>query len=127
VAEERSVSAVFKDIVRDLQDMVRSEIHLAKVEIREDVRQAVSSSAWLAAGAVGILSAWVFVLWTLAYALATSMPIWAATLVIAVVMAAVGAVLVMGGLRRVRRLQAIPERTVASLKENLEWIKQPTK
>jgi uncharacterized membrane protein YqjE len=127
VAEERSVSAVFKDIVRDLQDMVRSEIHLAKVEIREDVRQAVSSSVWLAAGAVGILSAWVFVLWTLAYALATSMPIWAATLVIAVVMAAVGAVLVMGGLRRVRRLQAIPERTVASLKENLEWIKQPTK
>jgi uncharacterized membrane protein YqjE len=127
VAEGRSVSAVFKDIVRDLQDMVRSEIHLAKVEIREDVRQAVSSSVWLAAGAVGILSAWVFVLWTLAYALATSMPIWAATLVIAVVMAAVGAVLVMGGLRRVRRLQAIPERTVASLKENLEWIKQPTK
>jgi hypothetical protein len=43
------------------------------------------------------------------------------------VMAAAGAVLVMGGLRRVRRLQAIPERTVASLKENLEWIKQPTK
>jgi hypothetical protein len=127
VAEERSVSAVFKDIVRDLQDMVRSEIHLAKVEIRDDVRQAVSSSVWLAAGAVGILSAWVFLLWTLAYALATSMPIWAATLVIAVVMAAVGAVLVMGGLRRVRRLQAIPERTVASLKENLEWIKQPTK
>jgi uncharacterized membrane protein YqjE len=127
VAEERSVSAVLQDIVRDSQEMVRSEIHLAKVEIREDVRRAVSSGAWLAAGAVGVLSAWVFVLWTLAYALATSMPIWAATLVIAVVMAAVGAVLVMGGLRRVRRLQAIPERTVASLKENLEWIKQPTK
>ena len=127
MAEERSVSAVFKDIVRDLQDIVRSEIHLAKVEIRDDVRQAASSSVWLAAGAAGVLSAWVFLLWTLAYALATSMPIWAATLVMAVVMAAVGAVLVMGGLRRVRRLQAIPGRTVASLKENLEWIKQPTK
>ena len=127
MAEERSVSAVLRDVVRDVQDMVRAEIRLAKVEIRDEVRRAVSSSVWFAAGAASVVSAWVFLLWALAYALATKMPMWAATLVIAVAMAAAAAVLIMGGIQRARRLQAIPERTVESLKENLEWIKQPTK
>ena len=124
---ERSVSDVLQDILRNVQDMVRSEIRLAKVEIRDEVRRAVSSSVWIGAGTVGALSAWIFLLWALAYALATKTPMWAATLVIAVVMAAAAAVLIMGGIRRVRRIQPIPERTVESVKENLEWMKQPTK
>jgi hypothetical protein len=127
VPEERSVSAVLQDILRDLQDMVRAEIRLAKVEVRDEVRGAVWSGAWFAAGAVGIVSGWFFLLWTLVYGLATRMPLWAATLTVAIAMAALGAALIAGGIRTARRLQAIPERTVETLKENLEWIKQPTK
>jgi hypothetical protein len=61
------------------------------------------------------------------FALATRMSMWAATLIVAVVMAAIAVALIMGGLRRMTRLHPIPERTVESVKENLEWIKQPTK
>jgi len=124
---ERSVSDVLQDILRNLQEMVRSEVRLAKVEIRDEVRRAVSSSIWIAAGVVGALSAWIFLLWTVAYSLETRMSMWAATLVVAVVMACIASVLVIGGIRRVRRIQPIPERTVESVKENLEWMKQPTK
>ena len=94
MAEERSVSDVFQDILRNLQEMVRSEIRLAKVEIRGEVKQAVSSGVWIAAGGVAATSAWIFLLWTLAYALATRMSMWAATLIVAVVMTAAAAVLV---------------------------------
>jgi len=73
VAEERSVSDVFQDILGNLQEMVRSEIRLAKVEIRGEVKQAVSSSVWIAAGGMAAISAWIFMLWTLAYALSTRM------------------------------------------------------
>jgi uncharacterized membrane protein YqjE len=124
---ERSVSDVLQDILRNLQEMVRSEVRLAKVEIRDEVRRAVSSSIWIVAGVVGALSAWIFLLWTVTYSLATRMSMWAATLVVAVVMACIASVLVIGGIRRVRRIQPIPERTVESVKENLEWMKQPTK
>jgi uncharacterized membrane protein YqjE len=127
VSGERSVSDVLQDILRNLQEMVRSEVRLAKVEIRDEVRRAVSSSIWIAAGVVGALSAWIFLLWTVTYSLATRMSMWAATLVVAVVMACIASVLVIGGIRRVRRIQPIPERTVESVKENLEWMKQPTK
>jgi len=107
--------------------MVRSEIRLAKVEIRGEVNQAVSSGAWLAAGGVVAMSAWIFLLWALAYALATRMPMWAATLIVALVMVAAAAALIMNGIRRVKRVHPIPERTLESVKENLAWMKQPTK
>ena len=67
MAEERSVSDVFQDILRNLQEMVRSEIRLAKVEIRGEAKQAVSSGVWIAAGGVAATSASIFLLWTLAY------------------------------------------------------------
>jgi uncharacterized membrane protein YqjE len=127
MAEERAISQVLQDILRNLQEIVRSEVRLAKVEIREDLKQAVCSAVWIAAGAVGAVSAWIFLLWTLVYALATTMSMWIATLLVAVVMAVPGALLIMSGIRRARRIQPIPERTVESVKENLEWMKQPTK
>ena len=127
MAEQRSVTDVFQDILQNLQEMVRSEIRLAKVEIRGEVKQAASSGVWMAAGGVAAMGAAIFVAWALAYALATRMPMWAATLIVALLMATAAAALIMGGIRRARRIQPTPERTMASVKENLEWMKQPTK
>ena len=127
MSEERSVSEVFQDILRNLQEMVRSEIRLAKVEARGEVKQAVSSGVWIAAGGIAAMSACSFLVWALAYALATRMSMWAATLIVALVMAAAAAALIMGGIRRAKHIHPIPERTVESVKENLEWMKHPTK
>jgi len=127
VADERSVAEVLQDILHNLQEMVRAEIRLAKVEIREEARRAVSSGIWIAAGMIGAVSAWIFLLWTLAYALARRMPMWTATLVVAIVIGVAAVVLITGGILRARRIRPIPGRTVESVKENLEWMKQPTK
>ena len=127
MAGDRSVSDVLQDILRNVQDILRSEVRLAKAEIRHEARQAAASALWVTVGVVGALSAWMFLLWTAAYALATILPMWAATLVIAVAMAAAGSVSVATGLRRFTHITPMPERTIESLKENLEWMKQPTK
>ena len=127
MAEERSVTDVFQDILHNLQEMVRSEIRLAKVEVRGEITQAASSGVWMAAGGVAALSAWIFVAWAVVYALATRMSMWAAALIVAFVMAVAAWTLIMGGMRRAKRVHPIPERTVESVKENLEWMKQPTK
>jgi Putative Actinobacterial Holin-X, holin superfamily III len=127
VAAVRSVSDVLQDILRDVQDILRSEVRLAKAEIRQEVTQAASSALWVTVGVAGVLSAWMFLLWTAVYALGTILPMWAATLVIAVAMAGAGGVLIAAGLRRLTRINPVPERTMESLKENLEWMKQPTK
>ena len=123
----RSVSDVLQDILRNVQDILRSEVRLAKAEIRHEATQAASSALWVTFGVVGVLSAWMFLLWTAAYALSNLLPMWAATLVIAVAMAAVGGALIATGLRRFSRVTPMPQRTIESLKENFEWMKQPTK
>ncbi len=127
MAGDRSVSDVVQDILRNVQEILRSEVRLAKAEIRHEVTQAAASALWVTVGVVAVLSAWMFLLWTAAYALATLLPMWAATLVIAAAMAGAGSVLIAAGLRRFTHITPMPERTIESLKENLEWMKQPTK
>ena len=127
MATDRSVADVLQDILHNVQDILRSEVRLAKAEIRQEATQAATAALWMTIGVVGLLSAWMFLLWTAVYALATVLPIWAATLVTAVAMAGVGGVVITAGLRRFARIKPMPERTIESLQENLECMKQPKK
>ena len=127
MAADRSVTDVLQDILRNVQDMLRSEVRLAKAEIRQEATQAAAAALWMTIGVVGLLSAWMFLLWTAVYALSTVLPLWAATLVVAVAVACAGGTVLTAGLRRFTRMKPMPERTIESLQENLEWMKQPTK
>jgi Flp pilus assembly protein TadB len=127
VAETRSFAAVLQDILHNIQEIVRSEMRLAKVEIRDEAIEAGSSALWIAAGAVAALGSSMFLSWTAVYALALFMSMWAATLVVGVALAGLASVLLVVGRRRFKRLRPIPERTVETLKENLEWMKPSTK
>ena len=127
MAETRTFAAVVHDILHDIQEIVRSEMRLAKVEIRDDAIEAGSFALWIIAGAVAALGSSMFLLWTAVYALALFMSIWAATLVVAVALGGLASVLLVLGRRRFKRLRPIPERTVATLKENLEWMKPSIK
>ena len=127
MATDRSVADVLQDILRNVQDILRSEVRLAKAEIRQEATQAATAALWMTIGVVGLLSAWMFLLWTAVYALSTVLPLWAATLVVAVAVACAGGTVLTAGLRRFTRMKPMPERTIESLQENLEWMKQPTK
>ena len=127
MAETRSFAAVLQDILHDIQEIVRSEMRLAKVEIRDEAIEAGSVALWIIAGAVTALGSSMFLLWTAVYALSLLMPIWAATLVVAIALAGLATVLLVVGRRRFKQLRPIPERTVATLKENVEWMKPSIK
>jgi cytochrome c biogenesis protein CcdA len=123
---DRSIAVVLQDIVRNIQDIVRSEVRLAKTELREEVTKARSASVLVGIGALaGIFSVFFFIL-TAVYALSLVVPDWAAALIVATGIAIVAGVTLGTGLRRFKAVHAAPK-TVASLKENVEWAKQQTK
>jgi uncharacterized membrane protein YqjE len=125
-AGDRSISVVLQDIVRNIQDIVRSEVRLAKTELREEVAKARSASVLVAIGVLaGTFSAF-FLLLTAVYALTLFVPNWAAALIVATGIAIVAGVTLGTGLKRFKTVHAAPK-TVASLKENVEWAKQQTK
>jgi uncharacterized membrane protein YqjE len=126
-AEDRSLSEVLQDIIRNLQDIVRSEVRLARTEIREEAGKTKSSALLISAGAVTTLFALLFLLFTIVYALSLVMPSWAAALIVGSVLAVFAALLLMAGVRRFKKIHPVPERTVGTLKGNVEWAKQQTK
>jgi len=127
VAAERPLRDVFGDILSNVQEIVRSEVRLAKAELREEASKAVLQMLWVVAGTVAGVLAVLFVLWTIVYAVALVWPLWAATLVVAAVLAVVASGLLMTGVGRLKRIDVTPEQTIEAMKENVEWIRQPSK
>jgi len=126
-AEDRSLTNLFQDIVRNVQEIMRSEVRLAKAEVREEAAKAKSSAILLGAGAASAGFAVLFLLLMIVYALTLVMPNWAAALIVAVVLAITASVLLTTGTKRFKQIHPTPERTVQTIKENVEWAKQQTK
>lgn len=125
-ASERSVGSILQGILDSLQELVRSEVALAKREVAEDIQRGKGAIVMLAAGAAMALIGLHFLLWTTVYALALRLPIWAATGIVGALFVLVGGLAVSSALKRWQVISFTPERTVATLKENVEWVKQST-
>ena len=124
---ERSFSVVLQDIVRNIQDIVRSEVRLAKAEVREELAKTRSASLLVAIGGVSALFCLLFLLLTCFHALSLVMPPWAAALCVAGTLGLVAVFAILSGLKRFKTINATAPKTVASIKENVEWAKQQVK
>jgi cobalamin biosynthesis protein CobD/CbiB len=108
--------------------LVRQEIALARQEIREEISNAKDAGISLAiAGGVLAVGGLLLVL-TLAQALAYFLhwPAWAGYGVVGVVLAIAGYILLSSAQRRMKQISPLPEKTVETMKENVEWIKDRT-
>lgn len=123
VTGERPLADLLRDAVQQVQALFRAEAQLAKAEVRQEMQLAASAALPLAVGALTAASAWLFLLWAAVYGLAQVLPLWAATAIVAVASGMLGALLLATGIRRLKRVRAVPDRTVATIKENLAWIK----
>jgi uncharacterized membrane protein YqjE len=121
--EGRSVGELLSEVTGDLSKLMRQEVALAKVELKEEATKAGKASGMLAgAGAVGYLVL-VFLALTLMFALDAAMPIGWAALITAVVLGIVTAVLFVLGRRQFQQVNPKPEQTVETLKEDVQWAK----
>jgi uncharacterized membrane protein YqjE len=121
--EGHSVGDLLGKVTTDLSTLMRQEVELAKVEIKEEATKAGKASGMLAgAGAVGYLVL-VFLALTLMFALDAAMPIGWAALITAAVLGVVAALLFVLGRKRLQQVNPKPEQTVETLKEDIQWAK----
>lgn len=123
----RPVVDVLQDIIRNIQEIVRSEVRLAKTEIRDEAAKAKSAGLLIGVGAVTGMFAALFLLLMIVYAVSLVLPQWAAALIVGAAMAIVAGLALSTGRKRLKQLHATPERTVETIKENVQWVKQQTK
>ncbi|MEX2263659.1 MAG: phage holin family protein [Bryobacteraceae bacterium] len=124
---DRSLKDVVQDIFRDAQELFRSEVRLAKEETREEINKARKAATWVAAGGLLGLYAVGFLLLCLFFALTAVVSAWFAALFTALLVGVVAAVLLDAGMRRMKRVQAKPARTIDTVKENIEWARERTR
>ena len=125
--DERSVSDVLRDIFGNLQDIVRSEVRLAKAEVKTEARQTAKAGKPLIAGAALALYAGGLLLLALVHGLSLVLQPWIAALSVGVLVAALAAILIATGRARLRIVHSKPERTIDSMKENVQWLKDQTR
>ena len=125
---DTSVSQLLSGIVGDAQTLVRQEIALARQEIREEIDEAKSAGIKFGiAGAVLAIGGLLLVL-TLAQGIADLLnwPVWAGYGLVGLVLAIVGYVMLSSAQKQIKEVKPVPEKTVETLKENVEWIKDRT-
>jgi uncharacterized membrane protein YqjE len=119
----RSVAEVLQDIFGNVQELIRSEFRLAKAETREEVSKVAKFSMTLGAGLVLVVYAVGFLLLTIMYALETTLVPWLAALIVAVGVMMIAMVAVSIGRKRMKQVH-LPEKTIETMKENVQWAKQ---
>src|ERR1700730_3895665 len=124
---ERTAPEVLQDIVGNIQEIIRSEFCLAKIEIKEEVSKASRPAETLGAGIVLSFYALGFILLAVVYALSIVMAAWLAALLVGVLLTVLGIALISSGGKKLKQVNVIPEKTAASFKENMQWAKNQIK
>jgi hypothetical protein len=128
----RSVGELLGEVTGDLSTLMHKEIELAKLEARQAVETAkaeLKDEATKAGKGVGMLAGagvaghlvLVFLSLMVMFVLENAIGIDWSALVVALVWAVVGAVLFMMGRKALREVRPVPERTIETVKEDLEW------
>lgn len=124
VVPHDSIRGLIRGILGDIRTLIREEIALARVEMREQVgrARAAAVSFGIAAGALAFGGIFLLVAIAMGIANVLNWPTWTGFLIVAVLLSIVGVVTLSSGRRQIRTVHAVPEETVTTLKENSEWI-----
>ena len=124
VVHDESIGGLIRGILHDLRSLIREEMALARVEIKDQATRAKTAAITLAVAAVALLFGTGLLLVGAATAIADAFdwPQWAGFFVVALVMAGIGLAAFLIGRQQLSLVHAFPEKTVTTIKENAAWI-----
>jgi len=121
---ERSIGELFGKLSAETSELIRQEMELARAELTAKGKEAGKGAGLFGgAGAVGLLAAGAItagIILLLDLAIAA----WLAAIIVGLVYAGIAAVLALQGRDRLKRATPpVPEQTVDTVKEDVEWAK----
>jgi predicted transcriptional regulator len=123
-ALERTLGQLVADATHDISSIMRSELALAKAEMRADAKKAGLGAGMFAAAGTLVFLALILLLISAAYGLvAAGLAPWAAFLIVAGVLLVIGVILVLAGKRSIDSLQGKPERAIKSTQDTIAAVR----
>ncbi|MCD6073170.1 MAG: hypothetical protein K0Q70_53 [Rhodospirillales bacterium] len=117
-----SLTALLRDLISDLSELIREELRLAQAEAAEKVSRAQYAVIAIAAGLLSAFCALLILLQALVIGLAEIMPAWAASLCVGGVMAVAAVFLVRHGQSGLSPANLVPERTLDSIRRDKDLV-----
>ena len=120
---EKSLGSLVKELAEDLSTLVRSEVALAKLELRQTSANIGLVGALFTAALFCVLFALAFLLVTAVLALATVIAPWLSALIVAVALLIGAGVLAFVGKRKLEKVEFVPKASVESVKADIQLIR----
>lgn len=118
------IGSLIGGIIKDLQELVRDEIQLAKLELKEDASTIGMALGFVAGAALIGLVGFIFLMLALTYALAQVMDDWIAAGIVGLGLVIIAAILGVVAKNKLSAASLKPEQTMESLQEDKEWAQQ---
>jgi len=123
---EQGIGELIGEITSDLSRLFRQEVELAKAEMKVEAKKAGKAGGMLVGAGLAGLMVIILLSFALVYALDAIMPQGWAAVIVAVLWAIVGAVLFSAGRKQLKTVDPVPQQTVETLKEDAQWLRNPT-
>lgn len=126
---EPSLGELLKRLTTDAGDLVREEVNLARAELKQAGSTLASDGAKIGVAVglalLGALALTAFLVIGLGNLLGGNY--WLSALIVGVVLLAVGGLLVRSAVNDVKQRGIMPQRTLATLREDVAWAKQESR
>jgi uncharacterized membrane protein YqjE len=110
-------------IFKDAQTLLTQEVALARAEVAEEARKTTRLLGAAVVGAILTALGTLFLLLTIAFAIALALPLWASFGIVAAALVIPGLCLLGYARSLAGDIHIVPRRTVETLKENAQWIR----
>jgi fatty acid desaturase len=120
----RTLGQLFADLSREITTLLRQEVQLARAEVTSKIPRLGKDVAFVVAGGAVAYAGLLALVATAIIALAYALPWWLAALIVGVLVTAGGALLAWTGLTAIKKDNPAPRQTLASIKEDVEFVKE---
>jgi uncharacterized membrane protein YqjE len=114
------------ELAGQLVGLARDEVALARRELEHKLKAVQSAAAVVAIGAIVALIATLSVCAAVIIALAEYVGPWQSALIVGLILGMAAGVTILIGVSRFKRTGLRPEKTIETLEENKEWLKDLT-
>jgi hypothetical protein len=131
-SSEPGIATLVTGIVEDIGDLIKQEFKFARTEVQTDLRKSKEAIVALAIGAgaaaLGAIFAGLMVVHLLHWLTSppatdpASIPLWGCYGIVTLVFLGSGMALLLAGKKKFDSFNPLPEQTVATVKENVQWI-----
>ncbi len=125
--DDRSIGDLLGDLYRGATQVISLEIELAKTEMSQKASRVGKNVGFLAAGGAIAYAGFLAILAGIIALLALAIGVWLSALIVGLVVAGIGGALVWSGLKTLQQESVAPQRTIETLKEDQQWMRDQTR